>query len=221
MADPAMFGHTLGKQSNFFRGGREDNVMNEFLKSMRANKEKQRRRGGYNPQYSQGGNPQYRNENSQFRKDNGNGNGKRGNGQAAPSDRVAELLNETLPALKSLMETMTEHQRSIIDTGERRADAEERRARAMESIAESLQYLVGGGTLSLPEADRPVEVRPALAAANRPDRDSVLSIIFSMRDEGATYGQIAAHLDSLHIPTFSGKGRWHAQTVHRVCKNRS
>ncbi len=197
--------------------------MNEFLKSMRANKEKQRRKG-YNPQYSQGGNPQYRNENPQFRKENdkSGGNGKRGNGQGAPSDRVAELLNETLPTLKSLMDTMTEHQRSIIDTGERRADAEERRVRAMESIAESLQYLVGGGTFSLPEADRPVEVRPALTAgANRPDRDSVLSIIFSMRDEGATYGQIAGHLDSLHIPTFSGKGRWHAQTVHRVCKNRS
>ncbi|MFP4422281.1 MAG: hypothetical protein ACLFRG_17200 [Desulfococcaceae bacterium] len=193
--------------------------MNEFLKSMRANKEKQRRRG-YN-QYSQGGNPQYRNENPQFRKDNGNV--KKGNGHSLPSDRVAELLNETLPTLKSLMETLTEHQRSIIDTGERRADAEERRARAMESIAESLQYLMGAGALSLPEtAERPVEVRPALTAnANRPDRDSVLSIIFSMRDEGATYGQIAGHLDSLHIPTFSGKGRWHAQTVHRVCKNRS
>lgn len=196
--------------------------MNEFLKSLRANKEKQRRRGYH--QHSQGGNPQYRNEDPRYRNDggNGNGNGRKGNGRPAPSDRVGELLNETLPQLKALMETITEHQRSIIDTGERRADAEERRARAMESIAESLQYLVGAGTLAPAESERPVELRPALTpAANRPDRASVLSIIFSMRDEGATYSQIASHLDSLHIPTFSGKGRWHAQTVHRVCKNRS
>lgn len=197
--------------------------MNEFLKSLRANKEKQRRGRGYN-QYSQGGggNPQYRNENPQYRNEGRNGGKGNGRPVPAPTDRVAELLNETLPQLKALVETLAEHQRSLIDTGERRADAEERRARAMESIAESLQYLVGAGTLALPDAERPVEVRPASASAvNRPDRDSVLSIVFSMRDEGATYGQIAAHLDSLHIPTFSGKGRWHAQTVHRVCKNRS
>ena len=197
--------------------------MNEFLKSLRANKEKQRRGRGNQP-YSRdgGGNPQYRNENPQYRSEGRNGNKGNGHSGSVPSDRVAELLNETLPQLKSLVETLTEHQRSIIDTGERRADAEERRARAMESIAESLRYLAGAGALSLPDAERPVEIRPALASpVNRPDRGSVLSIVYSMRDEGATYGQIADHLDSLHIPTFSGKGRWHAQTIHRVCRNRS
>lgn len=39
-----------------------------------------------------------------------------------------------------------------------------------------------------------------------------------MRDEGATYGQIADRLEGEEIPTFSGKGKWHAQTIHRICQ---
>jgi len=47
-----------------------------------------------------------------------------------------------------------------------------------------------------------------------------LNIIFSMREQGKTFGEIALHLDSEKISTFSGKGAWHAQTIHRICKKR-
>jgi hypothetical protein len=48
-------------------------------------------------------------------------------------------------------------------------------------------------------------------------REEVMNIIHTMRDEGATYDQIAKHLVSLGQPTFSGRGEWHAQTIHRLC----
>lgn len=49
-------------------------------------------------------------------------------------------------------------------------------------------------------------------------KDDILSIIQGMRDEGATFSIIADYLKEKGIPTFSGRGDWHAQTIHRLCK---
>ncbi len=51
-------------------------------------------------------------------------------------------------------------------------------------------------------------------------REAVMNIIDTMRDEGATFGQVAAHLVELNQPTFSGRGEWHAQTIHRLCNKK-
>ncbi len=48
-------------------------------------------------------------------------------------------------------------------------------------------------------------------------RDEVLHIVNGMREKGATFDQVAQHLVELGQPTFSGRGEWHAQTVHRLC----
>lgn len=48
-------------------------------------------------------------------------------------------------------------------------------------------------------------------------RDEIMDIINSMREEGATYDQVAKRLIDLGQPTFSGRGEWHAQTIHRLC----
>ncbi len=51
-------------------------------------------------------------------------------------------------------------------------------------------------------------------------RDEIMDIIHSMREEGATFDQVASHLVSLGQPTFSGRGEWHAQTIHRLCNKK-
>lgn len=51
-------------------------------------------------------------------------------------------------------------------------------------------------------------------------RDAVMDIINSMRDEGATFDQVASRLIKLGQPTFSGRGEWHAQTIHRLCNEK-
>lgn len=48
-------------------------------------------------------------------------------------------------------------------------------------------------------------------------RDEVIAIINSMRARGKTFDEVAQHLISLGQPTFSGRGVWHAQTIHRIC----
>jgi hypothetical protein len=51
-------------------------------------------------------------------------------------------------------------------------------------------------------------------------RDAVMDIINTMRSQGATFDQVAARLVELGQPTFSGRGEWHAQTIHRLCNKK-
>ncbi|MCA1792783.1 MAG: hypothetical protein LC660_02730 [Desulfobacteraceae bacterium] len=51
-------------------------------------------------------------------------------------------------------------------------------------------------------------------------REEVMNIIQTMRKQNATYDQIAKHLVELGQPTFSGRGEWHAQTIHRLCSKK-
>ena len=48
------------------------------------------------------------------------------------------------------------------------------------------------------------------------DRDSVMTLIKSMRERDLSYANIAYELENMGIPTFSGKGKWRGQTVHRL-----
>jgi hypothetical protein len=67
-----------------------------------------------------------------------------------------------------------------------------------------------------------VSKKPAAAtpSGNLLSREVVMEIIHTMREEGATYDQVASHLVSLGQPTFSGRGEWHAQTIHRLCSKK-
>lgn len=61
---------------------------------------------------------------------------------------------------------------------------------------------------------------PASTNSQLLSRDAVMSIIHSMRAEGATFDQVAERLIKLGQPTFSGRGEWHAQTIHRLCNKK-
>ncbi len=51
-------------------------------------------------------------------------------------------------------------------------------------------------------------------------REAVMEIIQTMRSEGKTFDQVATRLVELGQPTFSGRGEWHAQTIHRLCSKK-
>ena len=75
---------------------------------------------------------------------------------------------------------------------------------------------------------RKIVASPPPAAAAAPSgetaalmpREEIMEIINSMREQGATYDQVARQLIDLGQPTFSGRGEWHAQTIHRLCSNK-
>ena len=141
-----------------------------------------------------------------------NGNEK-GNGQ---NTRNTANISDILPQITVLLENIAERQKRV-------AIAPERRAEAAEHIAESLKLLLGNRIAVSPEYGEilPAATEQAIATDHTPafparsenapaagavaDRDSVIRIIHTMRTDGATYADIAAHLDSLNILTFSGK----------------
>ena len=47
-------------------------------------------------------------------------------------------------------------------------------------------------------------------------REDAMKTITRMREQGSTFSQIAQYLIEIDQPTFSGKGTWHAQTIHRL-----
>ena len=55
--------------------------------------------------------------------------------------------------------------------------------------------------------------------SNDPLHRKVRTIIMKMRQKNKTYEEIAQHLKDENIPTFTNRGKWHAQTVHRLFKD--
>ncbi|WP_300668077.1 recombinase family protein [Desulfoluna sp.] len=49
------------------------------------------------------------------------------------------------------------------------------------------------------------------------ERREAIKVMKKLRKKGATYKEIAHFLNEKEIPTFSNKGHWHAQTIHRLC----
>jgi hypothetical protein len=198
--------------------------MNDFLKSLRT-KEKQRydrNKRPYNTPYNgnqYNGNPQYKGNEGNFK-----------NGPGYPTeetDKLMTALAQTLPEIKVVLENIAENQNRLATAEERRAGAEERKAGAFETLADTLKTILGSGimlpgTPALPYAPSQSPIGTAKPVrSSAADRENVLNTIYAMRDSGDTYTQIASHLESENIPTFSGKGKWHAQTIHRICQDRS
>lgn len=74
----------------------------------------------------------------------------------------------------------------------------------------------------------PQETIKAPAGFDIPEMDTtvldtkikIVKMILKHYKKGATYKEIAAHLNKNKIPTFSGSGNWHSQTVHRIVKGK-
>lgn len=206
--------------------------MNDFLKNLRSNSKDKRfdrndrndrpnRRQYGNSNYgnsSYNGNPQY--NNPQYKNDRNNGNLRKPY-RPVEDSKLSLLIEEAFPEIK---ETISR----LVNAGERLAAAEERKASAVESLSKSIHMLLSENILEFAQKIAPgqgfkigdddsSEVENQRPVNNMP-REDVLDIIINMRKEGATYGKIADHLEDENIPTFSRKGKWHAQTVHRVCR---
>jgi len=197
--------------------------MNDFLKSLRSNNKEKRydrndrnerpnRRQHGNGNSAYGGNPQYKNDRS-------NGNLRKPH-RPFEDNKLSILLEDALPEIKEAVSR-------LVNASERLLVAEERKANAMERISNSLQeLLLGGSPLAVLPNEPPGNGATSVAKSydnaqksiNNMTREAVIDIILTMREEGATYGKIADHLEAENIPTFSRKGKWHAQTIHRVCR---
>lgn len=59
---------------------------------------------------------------------------------------------------------------------------------------------------------------PIIRKTTGPSREDVMVKIKAMRDSGLSFKQVAEYLESENIPTFSGRGKWHAPTIANLLK---
>lgn len=204
--------------------------MNEFLKNLRSGKDRSHNSGRGNYDY-------YPHPDRRSGGDRRNGPQRKGQQQqnhsqqhtSRGSDAALGVVADTLPGIHNLLQSIADATQRIADARERRADAEERKVALLESLAGPLRDLLeseGAKEMFSGETRRPVpqnigEVTPAPPKKIPPEeRDRVVQLIRTMRKNGSTYDQIAGYLDQQQIPTFSNKGKWHAQTIHRLCQKK-
>jgi hypothetical protein len=199
--------------------------MSEFLQNLRAKQNK--RYDGNRRQYP---NPQYQDRRNE--KEN-----RKYQGGATAAETLSAALVENLPVIKAILEGISENQKRLADAEDRRARAEERKATVLESILDyAKQYFDAGMNISgidtiTKTAEKSQEkdvisketiMEPPPPAESEstdpltPGREEVLAMISDMREKGSTYDQIAKQLETAGIATFSRKGQWRGQTVHRL-----
>ena len=162
-------------------------TMNDFLKNLRSNQNQGYNKKQYDAKY----------KGQQSRQDSRH---KGGQGKDTLSPHLKGLLDDLVPVLKRFLKQTTENQARL-------AVAEEKKAAALEKISDKLNERapVFGQSRKAPKR-RKIDSK----------KQETLDLIKQVRSEGLTYEEVAAYLDKNNVSTFSGRGRWHAQTIHRL-----
>ncbi len=182
--------------------------MSDFLKSLRSSKYKSSKTRKSMDNYF-GPNSDRRQlkdrRDSNFKDPSSNGN------SAQVSVELTPQTNEDISAIAINIEKSVEIQEML-------AKSEIEKNKAITTFIRNLNDFLTGSNIPSELSGEPV-VTTSYASGTRYTKDEVYDIIKTMRKERATFATIAAYLKEKRIPTFSGRGEWHAQTIHRLCKS--
>jgi hypothetical protein len=134
-------------------------------------------------------------------------------------DQLTKKITELVPELKNLMQGITDTADRMADIMEHYVSVEEKRNDIFESIEKSIQNM-GVQTTAAENNNENVVREQKTKKIPKEEKNRIMDLIISMRDKGSTYDQIADRLEEEKIPTFSNKGNWHAQTIHRLYQQR-
>jgi len=124
------------------------------------------------------------------------------------SPSVPELIRKISPSIETYLEKSAKSQEKL-------AEAEIKIADAFSSLAEHMI----SGKLNIKLNFYGAAQRKKSKKSNDPLHRKVKGIIIKMREKNKTYEEIAKFLEDEKIPTFTNRGNWHAQTVHRLFKD--
>jgi len=180
--------------------------MSDFLKNLRSGQEKQQSRYGKKPYH----------ENRQFP-----GNEKRLNPDRRTDNLnkqehrglLAETLHELTPAIKEYLIEVIDSQKRLVEMEEIKAKAEEKKSKILEGL---MDYLKSDGIETLMNIKDDKRKKRKVKKPMDANRKKILQIIDKMRSDGETFDKIALFLAKENMQTFSNRGQWHAQTVHRL-----
>ena len=140
--------------------------------------------------------------------------------RSTPSPSVDPVLKQLTNALPQLIDSaciISEQMERMATINERIAESEIRKNNAITDFFEGIGKMMEDGGMPSGFEKHP-RATASYASGTHYTKDDILSIINEMREQGATFAIIADYLREKGIPTFSGRGEWHAQTIHRLCK---
>ncbi len=202
--------------------------MNEFLKNFR-NAQSNRFAGKKNPYDGH----YYANKNSNdLRSGNERRNTHASNQSSKPSappqQSVFQKIEDLIPTLKTILETMAENQEEIVALKKRQEENIATIAIAFNEIAKTFcakdipkeptattKKKTTTATKSTGYSLEDIEKEGMQSAASK--KREVIKLMKKLRKKGGTYKEIANFLNDKQISTFSNNGKWHAQTIHRLC----
>ena len=202
--------------------------MNEFLKNFR-NAQSSRYAGKKNPYdghyYTNQNQNEHRSGNERRNTRSSHQNSKP---NGVPPNGLSQKVEELIPVLKNILETMAENQEELFELKRRQEENMSTMATAFHEIAKVFC------NTDLPKKSTPpskkkekaavkttghtledIEKEGMQSAASK--KREVIKLMKKLRKKGGTYKEIANFLNEKQIATFSNNGKWHAQTIHRLC----
>lgn len=139
--------------------------------------------------------------------------------KTASSEPLLSLLSglaEILPEFSENTSRLAQSLEKFLESNDLLLEARIRQYNAVSFFFDHLNSLFSPDSPSASENG--IKIKAGDASGTRYTKDEILVLIRTMRKNEATFGAIADYLKEKRIPTFSGRGEWHAQTVHRLCK---
>lgn len=137
--------------------------------------------------------------------------------QSAGLEMLWSNLNDILPLLVDNTTQLSKYLEQHQQENALLIQAKIRQHNAISNFFDNMNRLFSEGSLPDHPPDKP-HATTSYASGTHYTKDDILQIIQTMRKDGTTFAVIADYLKKKGIPTFSGRGEWHAQTIHRLCK---
>ncbi|MCF6246205.1 MAG: hypothetical protein L3J69_02470 [Desulfobacula sp.] len=179
--------------------------MSDFLRNLRSSHKKEQSI----PRRNQGGNyyPQKERRHMSDRRSN----------HSEGLEILWSCLNDILPELTDNTTQLIQHIQTRKAKDPNLLEAKIRQHNAIADFFDNLNKLFS--EVPIPHTSgRKTKATTSYASGTHYTKDDILTIIRDMRSSGTTFAIIAEYLRDKGIPTFSGRGDWHAQTIHRLCK---
>ncbi|MEA2060745.1 MAG: hypothetical protein U9P10_09635 [Thermodesulfobacteriota bacterium] len=192
--------------------------MNDFLKNLRSSQKDQKQRQSGPDRKNIGTSFQTSTERRKL-------SDRRSTRQTQNQYKAADNISDTLPFITENMSQIAACAERFTESHEKLVQAEIEKNKAVEIFLQSLNTVLTEKFLPLFEEEKTAPPRgtgTVLSDGNesntRQTKEDVIATIKNMRKNRATFAEIAMFLKEQGIPTFSGRGEWHAQTIHRLCK---
>ncbi len=131
-------------------------------------------------------------------------------------DALFEGIIDMLPKMADNSSVLSLYLEKISEKSDKLIEAKIRQHNAVSTFFENINVMLNHADQSL--TGPAVKASASYASGTRYTKDEILETMRTLREKGATFSQIAAYLTQKGMPTFSGKGQWHAQTIHRLCR---